>query len=144
MTLLKVNQPNTRYINGWMNDLFNELPATFGTFANDSVSPKVNIIEKNDAYTLELLAPGRIKEDFKTNIEKNLLTISYQKKDQQKDENEKYIRNEFDFPSFKRSFTLDDKIDADNIKAKYENGLLVFHLPKKAEVKPATKEIVVE
>ena len=142
MTLLKVNQSNP---NGWMNDFLNDLPSVFGkTFTENSLTPQVNILEKNDAYLLELSAPGRTKEDFKINIDKNLLTISYEKKDEQKNENEKYIRKEFNVPSFKRSFTLDDKIDADNIKAKYENGLLIFDLPKKAEVKATAKEIVVE
>jgi HSP20 family protein len=56
----------------------------------------------------------------------------------------KSIRKEFSFQGFKRSFSLDDKVDAATIQAKYENGLLKVYLPKKAEVKEAAKQITVQ
>lgn len=145
MTLLKVNQPGSGFINNWMDDLLNDFPTTFAkTFKEDAVMPQVNIKEAKDTYLLELVAPGRNKEDFKINVEKNILTVSYDKKDEQKTEDEKYIRREFNFKSFKRTFTLDEKVTAENIEAKYENGVLKLNLPKKEEVKVATKEIAVQ
>lgn len=144
MTLLKVN-PASRSINNWMDDLLNDFPTSFGrTFRQDSVLPQVNIKETNDAYQLDLVAPGRNKEDFKINVDKNILTISYDKKNEQKSEDEKHIRREFNFESFKRTFTLDEKVEADKIEAKYENGVLKLNLPKKEEVKFAAKEISVQ
>ena len=144
MTLLKVNQPK-RYVNGWMDEFLNDFPTAFGkTSREDFFTPQVNIKETNDAYVLVLSAPGRTKEDFKINLEKNLLTISSEKKGEENKENEKQIRKEFALQSFKRTFTLDEKIEADKIEAKYENGLLTLNLPKKEEVKLAAKEISVQ
>ena len=144
MTLLKVNQPK-RYVNGWMDEFLNDFPTAFGkTSREDFFTPQVNIKETNDAYVLVLSAPGRTKEDFKINLEKNLLTISSEKKSEENKENEKQIRSEFILQSFKRTFTLDEKIEAEKIEAKYENGLLTLNLPKKEEVKLTAKEISVQ
>jgi HSP20 family protein len=74
-------------------------------------------------------------------MDKNLLTISAEKQTEQKQEGEKFTRKEFNFSSFKRSFTLPETIDANNIKAAYENGILKVELFKKAEVKTETKKI---
>ena len=141
MTLLKVHQP-TKYINGWRENFLNDWASFEKNFGENYFRPSVNVKETPEAYYLELLAPGRTKEDIKINIEKNLLTISYEKKNEQNDE--KYITREFNLQSFKRSFTLDDKVNSENIKAKYENGLLTLALPKKAEAKVVAKEITVE
>ena len=73
-----------------------------------------------------------------------MLTISYNKENGQNKEGERYITKEFSVQPFKRSFTLDDKIDSENILAKYENGILNLQLPKKAEVKVSAKEIAVQ
>ncbi len=143
MTLLKVNHPK-RY-NRWADEFLNDFPTSFGkTFTAETNLPQVNIKETNDAYVLELSAPGRTKEDFKINIQKNLLTISSEKKDEENNENEKQIRTEFNLQPFKRTFTLDEKIDAEKIEAKYENGLLALKLAKKEEVKLVPKQIFVQ
>ena len=124
------------------NDFFNELPA-FADKAGLNFPP-VNIAETADGYHVELNAPGRNKEDFKINLDNGLLTISYEKKDETKKDDVKSIRKEFSFQSFKRSFSLEDKVDASNIQAKYESGLLKIYLPKKAELKEAAKQITVQ
>ena len=96
MTLVKFNQP--KLMNGFMNDFLNDLPSVFGkTFTEQPTMPVVNIVETNDAYRLELVAPGRNKEDFKVNVDNKILTISYEVKEEQKNENEKQIRREFSF-----------------------------------------------
>ena len=66
------------------------------------------------------------------------------KKEEAKDESLKAIRKEFSYKGFKRSFTLDEKIDAANIAAKYENGILKVDLPKKEETKVEGKEITIQ
>ena len=143
MTLLKFNQSAPKFINGWMENILNDFTSPLEkNLTVASFRPSVNIKETPNAYCLELSAPGRTKEDIKISIDKNLLTISYEKKDEQN--NEKYITREFNLQPFKRSFTLDDKIESDNIKAKYENGLLNVELPKKAETKFIAKKITVE
>ena len=143
MTLLKFNQPAPKFINGWMENILNDFTSPLEKdLTTASFRPSVNIKETPDAYHLELSAPGRTKEDIKINIDKNLLTISYEKEDEPNDE--KYTLREFSLTPFKRSFTLDNKIDTDNIKAKYENGLLSVELPKKEETKVIAKKITVE
>ena len=101
----------------------------------------MNIHETNEGFHLELNAPGRNKEDFKVNVENGLLTISYEKKESQEQKEYKTIRREFNYRSFKRSFTIDEKINADGIQARYENGVLKLYLPKKEEIKVSPKEI---
>jgi HSP20 family protein len=140
--LVKFNQPSTRAFNGLFNDLLQDfsLPQKW---ESEFSKPKVNIKDTNDFYELEVVAPGISKEDFKINIEKNLLTISYDVKEEKNEQTEKFIKREFTTQSFKRSFTLDEKIEADHINAKYENGILKLQLPKKEEVKISPKEIAV-
>jgi HSP20 family protein len=125
-------------------ELFNNIPSNWGKdFSNQIGNPKVNIHETADGYHLELIAAGRNKEDFKVNIDKDLLTISFEKKESPENKDYKTIRKEFTLNSFKRSFSLDEKIKADAIQAKYENGILKLFLPKKEQVTIAPKEITI-
>ena len=144
MTLVKVNNPIAKSFDGFLNDFFNEVPS-FGKRLSDDVFgfPPVNITENSNAYNLDVQAPGFEKADFNVKLDGNLLTISAEKKQETKDENAKSIRREFSSKSFKRSFTLDEKIDASNIVAKYENGILKLELPKKEETKAVAKEITI-
>lgn len=146
MTLVKVNNPINRSFDGLMNELFNELPISFGKSLREDVLhfPPVNIVEKNDFYHIELAAPGMEKADFNVKLDGKTLTISTEKKEEKSTENEKLIRKEFSYKSFNRSFTVDDKIDAANITAKYENGILKLDLPKKEDVKNGAKEITIQ
>src|SRR5262245_32672880 len=136
MTIVKVNNKPS---NGFslLDNFFNDFPTLFkDDFASNfkNFAP-VNIKETKDAYELEVVAPGFEKNDFNINLEKNTLTISAEKKSEERKEDEKQIRNEYSYGSFKRSFTLDEKIDAEKVEAKYVNGVLALNLPRKAEVK---------
>ncbi len=141
MTLVKNNFRPVNF-NSVFNELFNEFPA-FADKAGLNFPP-VNIAETADAYHVALNAPGRNKEDFKISAENGLLTISYEKKEETTNEDIKNIRKEFSLQGFKRSFSLDEKIEVAGIQAKYENGLLKVLLPKKAEVKEAAKQITIQ
>ena len=144
MTVLKFNhRPVTKSFNSLFDEFFNELPTTWTKNAG-TVVPAVNIYESKDGYQLELNAPGRNKEDFNVSLENGLLTISYDKKEEVKNEELKAIRSEFSNNSFKRSFTVDEKIDGEKIEARYENGVLKFFLPKKEEVKVTPKQISIQ
>ena len=138
MTLVKSNY---RTANNLFDELFNTVPANWNRTLN---VPPVNIHENEDGYHLELQAPGLQKEDFKINVEKGLLTVSYQKSDKSEQSNYKTHRREFSASSFKRSFSLDEKVNADDIKAKYEAGVLQIFLPKKEEVKVSPKQIEIQ
>ncbi|MDQ2751439.1 MAG: Hsp20/alpha crystallin family protein [Bacteroidota bacterium] len=138
MTTVKQNY---RTVNNLFDELFNNVPATWNKTLN---VPPVNIHETEDGFHLELVAPGLQKEDFKINVEKGLLTVSYEKKLDNEEKAYKTHRREFAVSSFKRSFSLDEKMNADEIKAKYEAGVLQVFLPKKEEVKVSPKQIEIE
>jgi len=140
MTYVKFNQPALKTLDSFLDNLFNEMPSTR---SNGNNFPPVNISETKDQYELEFNVPGRNKEDFKITVDKNILTVSFDKKEDSKDENKKQIKKEFSLQPFKRSFTLDEKTVSENIAAKYENGLLVLSIPKKEEVKVEAKQISV-
>lgn len=146
MTLVKVNNGFGKTIDGLMKDLFNEFPATVSkTFREDVLQfPPVNIAELENEYIVELSAPGFEKADFSVKLEDALLTISAAKKDEAVENAGKQIRREFSYKSFKRSFTLDEKIDSENISARYENGILSLTLPRRTELKAASKEINIQ
>ena len=145
MTLVKFNN---RPANGFnlLDNFFNELPAffkdDFGTKAQGFIP--VNVKETKDAYQLEVVAPGFEKNDFNINLEKNILSVSAEKKSETENKEEKQTRKEYSFHSFKRSFTSDEKVDAEKIEAKYINGVLTLNLPRKEEVKVSAKEILVK
>ena len=141
MTTLRFNQPTLKNLDSFLDSLLNDSPVANNYGIN---FPAVNIVESNDDYQLEFNVPGRKKDDFKITVDKNILTVSFEKKEEEKDENKKIIKKEFSTQSFKRSFTLDEKINADEIDAKYEDGLLLLTLPKKEEVKALPKEIAVK
>jgi HSP20 family protein len=158
MTLLKVNnRPVSKSWNGLVNDLFADFEQNFGQ-PKINFSAPVNIFETADAFNLEIAAPGRVKDQFSLNVENNTLTIAYadkvgaETKNEAKNETEqevkvvepKQIRREFAAQPFKRSFALDDKINTEAINAKYEDGVLKVLLPKKAEIKPAVKQISIQ
>jgi HSP20 family protein len=142
MTQLKfINRPVAKFDN-FFSDFFS--PAVWANPSGDFTGiPAANVHETASAYFLELNVPGRNKEDFKVNVDRDLLTVSYEKKDENTSEDNKTIRREFSFNSFKRSFTLDEKIDVANIQAKYENGILKLELPKKPEVQQQPKQITI-
>lgn len=140
MTLVKVNN---RPFGNLFNDFLNEIPGAARSFGQELFAfPQTNIHETPEAYHLELIVPGRSKEDFKIQIEQGLLTISFDKKEETSSQDGyKTIRREFEFKSFKRSFSIDDKVDVDGIQAKYENGVLKLLLTKKEESKQSARQI---
>ncbi len=147
MTLVKFNRkPFDASFNNLVDELFNDIPVLFKNGGNQSQSwnTPVNIRETEKSYDLDVIAPGFDKADFKIDLDQNILTISAEKKEEAKKEDEREIRREYSYRSFKRSFTLDEKVDVAGIEAKYVNGVLTLNLPKKEEVKSASKEISIQ
>jgi len=122
-------------------------PSTFSDFFSDFLNedvlqthlfksvPSVNIMERSNDFRVELAVPGINKEDFNIEVDKGILVISAEKKEEKKDEGDRYTRKEFSYQSFSRSFSLPDHVDAENISAEYRNGVLELTLPKKDEAK---------
>jgi HSP20 family protein len=142
--ILAKTYPTAKQLNTVFDELLNTLPATWGNDVKSTSAAPVNINEAENGYELQFNVPGRNKEDFTINVENGQLTVSYEKKEQNNSTNVKAVRREFSFHSFKRSFNLDEKINADGIEAKYENGILKVFLPKKEEVKNAPKQISIQ
>ncbi len=112
----------------WMDSVFSDRPGIS--------TPAVNVKETNEDFHIEVAAPGLDKKDFKVDLENNVLTISSEKefKDEQKEEG-RYMRREFSYTSFSRSFTLPEAVDAEKIKAKHKDGILLITIPKREEAK---------
>ncbi len=108
----------------------------------ESTLPAVNIKEDEMGYHLELAIPGKKKEDFNVEVEKDVLTISMETKTEDEKTDENYTRKEFSYTSFKRSFTLPETVDSEKIKAVYKDGILSFSLPKKEEALPKPKRMI--
>lgn len=123
----------------WIEEFFSDDYFNIDWPLKRSSIPSINVYETNDDYRIEVAAPGLKKEDFKIELDNNILKISSEHKtENEQKEKEKILRREFNFCSFKRVFTVPDTVEADKIKAKHENGILTITLPKKesGKVKP--------
>lgn len=136
MTLVRMQRPSEmrnafgyKGLNDLMNDLFTEERVYNQHYF---AIPPANIVESKFDFRIEIAAPGFEKSDFKIDLDKNLLTVSIDKK---VDENadEKYSSKEYSYNSFSRSFRISDKINAEKINAIYKSGILQIVLPKKEE-----------
>ena len=129
------NEPN--FVDLWSN--FFENDSTLPGYRRYCSTPAANITENEGDFQLELAVPGLNKEDFKIDVENNILTVSSEKQTQN-EENEKNItRKEFVYGCFSHSFTLPKSVDTDNINATYKNGILQVVLPKREEEKTKVK-----
>ena len=107
--------------------------------------PSVNITENKDEYSVSLAVPGMKKDDFKIDVDGNMLTISSEKEENKEEKDKKFTRKEYSYSSFSRSFTLPEEINQEKIEAKYEDGVLQIVLPRREEVKrTAAKKIAVK
>jgi HSP20 family protein len=144
MTFVKLNNRPVKTFDTIFDELFNGAQTQWNN-GQKSGSVPVNIHESKDGYHLEFNAAGRNKEDFKVEVDKGLLTISFEAREAAaKEDDYKTVRREFNIGSFKRSFNVDDKVNVESIHAKYENGILKVYLPKKEEVAQAGKQINVQ
>ncbi len=112
----------------WMDSVFSDQPGIS--------TPAVNVKENNDDFLIEVAAPGLEKNDFKIDLDNNVLSISSEKEIRNEDKEEgRYMRREFSYTSFSRSFSLPEAVDAEKIKAKHKDGILTITIPKREEAK---------
>jgi HSP20 family protein len=102
-----------------------------------------NLIDKGDNYQLELLIPGVKKENVDIDIDKEILIIKVNY-EETKDEKVKYLKKEFTYSSFKRKYSLDESIDKENIKALFNNGILILTMPKKVKNEDKSRKINID
>lgn len=124
----------------------NFLGNPFGFFDRNMFSDfKTDIKDEGNSYLLEADLPGFDKKDININIDGETLTISAERhsEHEEKDKQDKYVRCERSYGSYSRSFDI-SAIDEDEIKAKYENGVLKLTLPKKEVTQPETKRLEID
>ncbi len=145
MTLVKFNNGQKNVVNPWFSDVFDSLindSRLNDRFVNKT--PAVNIAETENEFHIELAVPGLKKEDFKISLDKNLLSVSAEKKTENVDESKKYSKREYSYNSFVRSFTLPETADAAKVDAEYTDGVLKLNVAKKEEAKVQSREIAVK
>jgi len=104
-------------------------------------TPAVDVVENEDAFTLDFDLPGFGKDDIRITVNEGVLTVSGERKREVEDD-EKYFRYfERTHGRFSRSFRLPDHVDGNAVTATYRNGVLTLEIPKKEEAKPYTIEI---
>lgn len=145
MALVKFSGNRGTGVDRWVNDFFSPVFSD-SFFADRFISrvPAVNIAETDDAYQIEVAAPGLEKEDFKINIDGDVLTIAGEKKTESKAGDKKYSKREYSYSSFTRAFTLPEGVDHNKISANYKDGVLNLEIGKKEEAKSASRLIEVK
>ena len=103
---------------------------------SNSAYPKVNVYEYDDKVGIVAEIPGLSKKQIKVDVEDNILTISGDKHSVWDDAKAKVLRRELKQSSFKRSFTLGELLDGDDISANFKDGVLSIEIPKSVPEKP--------
>lgn len=125
-----------------MMDPFNFFSDFFGT-NNAPMELRTDITDKGDSFVLEADLPGFKKDDIKIDLENDRLTIKAERHSNTETTKNGYVRRERSFGSFERSFDVSG-IDTAGIKANYTDGVLTLSLPKRPELVPDNRSIVIE
>jgi HSP20 family protein len=123
------------------NDLFDfELPVAKEN-GTHRFSPAVDVVEEKDAFVLTAEVPGLKAEDVKVDMEKNVLTLSGERKLESKEEKKGYKRLERSYGAFTRSFVLPETLDGERIEAGLAEGILTIRVPKRPQSQPRKIEV---
>ena len=120
--------------------MFDEMDRRFFADVPSVSAFRTDVIDNGDAFTLESELPGFKKEDIKIDIENDCMTISAERKSDNKEEKDNYVKRERYYGSFSRSFDVSG-INVDGIEAAYNDGILTVKLPKKAAEEPASRRL---
>lgn len=123
--------------------ILDEMMSDFSS--SDKISePSINVKETDTNHQIQVSAPGYKKENFKIDIDDNVLTISNEFKEEKTNENEKWSRKEFRRSSFRRSFYLPENLKTEEIVAKYEDGILYIDIPKQEKIVSKSRTIEIK
>ena len=109
--------------------------------ACDHNRPAANIIDNEKDFVVELAVPGMSKSDFSIKLDKDILSISVERTEENEKDERNFTRREFRYDGFCRSFSIPEIVDQEKIKADYRNGVLSLTLPKSEEAKVKGREI---
>src|ERR1700744_4718668 len=145
MTLVKFNNKTNNALMPGFNDVFDSI--FNDTFFHDRMVarvPAVNISESENNYHVELAAPGLKKEDFKLNLDRNVLHVSVEQNSDSQDNQKNYSKREYSYSSFVRSFTLPESADDSQINASYTDGILRIDIAKREEARMVRRQIEIK
>lgn len=139
----------TRTTQTWLPSIFNDFFDNNWIARVNRTAPAINVIENEKEYLVEIAAPGMTRDDFKLSLDSDDdITITMEKKDETKDQNQRgqYLRREFSYSKFQQTLTLPEDVDRDAIAAQMNNGVLSISLPKKTvtEEAPVSRQIEIK
>lgn len=137
---------NRNYVPAYWDDFFNDnFFNQVNSKSNNPASPAVNVLEDEQGFRIEVSAPGVQRKDFNLEVENDVLTISTGQEESKEEQKQNFLRREFNFRTFKRSFQLPESVNQEQISATHDAGILTLTLPKKeAEVQKAARQIAVK
>jgi HSP20 family protein len=148
-TLVKNNGSLFPAIPSLFDDLFNGdwLDSSLSTWKTAGTTlPAVNVKETNDAFDIEVAAPGMKRDDFTVQLQNHVLTISSELRNQLEEKDQPgggYTRREFSYQSFQRSFSLpEDRVEGNKISARYTDGILHVRIPKSEGAKEKPPRLI--
>lgn len=145
MSLIKRSEWPLLGNGSWLSDFFDNEKFFDSDWLKRPSMPAVNVKETDQAYEIDVAAPGRSKKDFNISAENGVLTISSEQKEEKEQTEKGYTRKEFSYNSFTRSFSLPENANEDEIKANYADGILKLEVGKKVISRAkAKKEIEVK
>ena len=130
-----INSYKQRNKNMWFPNLLDEVFNQNLVPATSLNIPAVNIIEFENRFEIDLAIPGKKKDDFSLEVDEDVLIINFTEKNETNEDEEKgkFTRKEFNYNSFRRTFSIPENVNQEDIKVSYVDGILKFELPKKVE-----------
>jgi HSP20 family protein len=124
-----------------MSSMLNDMMGFNQGASPSSWAPNVDIAENEDSYQIHAELPGVAEDEVTVTLNNNVLTLSGEKKQEVKEENEKFVRVERTYGKFERRFSLPSNIMADKVDANYKEGVLTITVPKAEEAKSRSIKI---
>lgn len=110
----------------------------------EEISPSVDVFEEGDGVVVKAELPGMSREDIDVKVTDDIVTISGEKKKEEKIEKKNYYRIERSYGSFTRSFRLPTEVQTEKASAKFKEGVLEIRIPKTEEAKKKEKKVSIE
>jgi len=136
--------PSINNVQREINRMFDSMLSRTGDYEGDVLcdwAPRVDIVERENEFVITSDLPGITRDQINVNVEKNMLTISGERRRTEPKEGERWYRAERNTGTFKRTFSLPNTIDAGGVSADYRDGVLTVTLPKAEEAKPRQIQI---
>ncbi|MEN2986521.1 MAG: Hsp20/alpha crystallin family protein [Thermodesulfovibrionaceae bacterium] len=143
-TLLSPFEEIDRLFDEFMKRPFSLFRSLVPRLREEVVSPAVDIYEEGDDLVVKAELPGLKKEDIEVKLTDDYITISGEKKKEEKVEEKNYFRYERSYGSFSRTFRLPLEVQTDKAKAKFENGILEIRIPKTEQAKAKERKLQIE